>query len=99
MDVTLIDPRDAKAEVDSPTYRVEIISRDRSRIGTWRVSGAQDLHEVLAWSESEKGDGSAVIHVESRASGGALTLHRVHGVPYGHRESPETPGVGSSGQP
>lgn len=95
MDVTLIDPRDATAEVDSPTYRVEIVSRDRSRIATWRISGAQDLCEVLAWSESEKGDGSAVIHVESAASGEGVTLLRVHGVPYGNREGQGAPAVGS----
>lgn len=95
MDVTLIDPRDATAEVDSPTYRVEIVSRDRSRIATWRISGAQDLCEVVAWSESEKGDGSAVIHVEYALSGGGVTLLRVHGVPYGPREGHGTPAVGS----
>ena len=95
MDIALIDPRDATAEVDSPTYRVEIVSRDKSSISTWRVSGARDLCEVLAWTESEEGDGSAVIHVESRSSGDGLTLHRVYGVPYGHREGRGTPAVGS----
>ena len=94
MDVTLIDPRDATGEVDSPTYRVEIVSRDRSRIDTWRISGARDVGEVLAWAESEKGDGSAVIHVESLAAGDGLTLLRVYGVPYGHQQDDGTPAVG-----
>lgn len=93
MDVILIDPRDATAELDNPTYRVEIVSRDRSRIDTWRISGARDFEEVSAWAETRKGDGSAVIHVEVQTFPG-LALVRLQGVPYGHESGDGTPASG-----
>lgn len=93
MEVTLIDPRDATAELDSPTYRVEIISSDRSRIETWRISGARDFTEVSAWADARKSDGSAVIHVEVRTDSG-LELVRLNGVPYGHGTGDGTPATG-----
>ena len=93
MEVTRIDPRDATAEVDNPTYRVEIISSDRSRIDTWRISGARDVAEVSAWADAQKGAGSAVIHVEVQSDFG-LELIRLHGVPYGHGRGDGTPATG-----
>lgn len=84
MNVTLIDPRDATSEVDSPNYRVEIISTDRSRIDTWRITGARDVREVLDWAEAQRGDGSTVVHIETQdPQRHGLTLLRVDGVPYG----------------
>lgn len=94
MDVSLIDPRDATAEFDDPTYRVEIISSDRSRIDTWRISGARDFREVWTWAETEKGNGSLVIHVEVQSDSG-LSLVRLYGVPYGHGAAGGTPAVAS----
>ena len=94
MDVKLIDPRDATAEIDDPIFRVEIISSDRSRIDTWRISGARDFRDVEAWAAGEKGDGSVVIHVEVQ-TGAGLTLVRLHGVPYGHGYGNGTPAIAS----
>ena len=94
MEVTLIDSRDATAEVYRPTYRVEIISIDGSRIDTWRLSGAEDFGEVLAWAETEKGNGSTVIHVEA-PTGEQLTLLRLHGVPYGNAQGSGVPATAS----
>jgi len=94
MDVTLIDPRDATAEIDDPTFRVEIISGDRSRIDTWRISGARDFRDVWTWADNEKGDGSVVIHVEVRTDSG-LTLVRLHGVPYGQGHGDGAPASAS----
>ncbi len=95
MDVTLIDPRDATTEFDNPTYRVEIIAIDRSRIDTWRISGADDFSDVRAWAEAEKGDGSAVIHLEVE-TGSGLALLRLDGVSHGHEHGHGTPAVASS---
>lgn len=94
MDVTLIDPRDASTELDRPTYRVEIISLDRGRIDTWRISGARNFEDVWAWTEAEKADGSAVIHVEVQTDSGLMLL-RLHGVPYGHGHGHGMPAVAS----
>ncbi len=84
MDIVPIDPRDATAEVNKPTYRVEIISRDRNAIATWRLTNAQDANEVFKWAEAEKEDGSVVVHVESYDHlNQGVTLLRILGVSYG----------------
>jgi hypothetical protein len=83
VDAKLIDPRDAIAEIHSPRYRVEIIAADRSRIDTWRVLGARDVSEVLAWAATKRGDGFVVVHIEAHdVLGQGLTLLRVHGTPF-----------------
>lgn len=54
MEVTLIDPRNATAELDNPTYRVKIIAADRSRIDTWRIAGARGYGDVSSWAEPRR---------------------------------------------
>ena len=85
MDASLIDERDATGEVECPNYRVEIISRDRGRIDTWRIIGARDVREVLDWAQANRGTGTTVVHVEARDElNPGVVLHRVDGIPYGH---------------
>jgi hypothetical protein len=49
----LIDPRDATSEVDEPTYRVQFWKRTDAE-ASYRVRGAGDVLEVLAWAERQQ---------------------------------------------
>lgn len=66
MDVTRADPRGTEWEQPHPVYRVYFWDRapvppgvDPERAGwrsdEWRVTGAEDVHEVLAWATGRVG--------------------------------------------
>lgn len=64
-----IDPRDTIWERRDPTYRVYSwsVPLDVTRAPTsyeWRVTGAIDVHEVIAWAEQERGGRTYELFVE-----------------------------------
>lgn len=63
MDVQPVDPRDIKLEWDGATYRVYFWSRDGGRCEEHELSGVRDVHEVIAWAESNTRDRVAEIFV------------------------------------
>jgi hypothetical protein len=62
MQVTAIDPRDVRFEVDKPDYRVYFFEPD-GRSDEYHLTGAQDLAEVLDWAQAEANDRSYVVYV------------------------------------
>lgn len=68
MHAATLDPRDIRWEQDLPTYRVYFYERaalgpeeedGHSSWGAyeWRLTGATDVHEVLAWATGPEGRG------------------------------------------
>jgi len=51
-----VDPRDIRWEEDSPAYRVYFYTSGGSSY-EWRLTGATDVHEVLAWATGPDGRG------------------------------------------
>jgi hypothetical protein len=53
LDARLVDPRDIRWEVSSPTYRVYFWRRVGGDYHSeeFQLSGASDVREVLAWAE------------------------------------------------
>ena len=54
-----IDPRDTEWECSDPAYRVYFWSQPTSPLVAytsyeWRITDASDVHEVVAWAESER---------------------------------------------
>ena len=91
MDIQRIDPRDTRWESSSPVYRVyfwhQPVAPDGVRqedvmfhCDERRVSGAQDVVEVLDWARSTaRSDQTFTLYVEHR-EGGRLGLIRLMGV-------------------
>ena len=66
MDVRSVDPRDVRWEVDAPVYRVYFWSGETlHQAEEFELTGAVDVHEVLAWAE------------ENAPPGSVYTLHAV----------------------
>jgi hypothetical protein len=57
MEATRVDPRDVTWEADHPTYRVYFWTHDGSACDEWRVTDAANVHDVLAWSDEQVGEG------------------------------------------
>lgn len=96
MDIRLIDPRDATAEVDEPVYRVEVRSADESKIDTYRLSDVVDVSEVIEWSSRFDDTSVVLLYVEVHDSGlDALTLIRLLGPPSPHASGAGVPAVAS----
>ena len=52
MDVRPIDPRDVRWEVDAPVYRVYFWTGETlHEAEEFELTGAEDVHEVLAWAD------------------------------------------------
>jgi hypothetical protein len=58
LDARLVDPRDTRWEVSSPTYRVYFWRRVGGGYHSeeFQLSGASDIRDVLAWAE-ERAEG------------------------------------------
>ena len=88
-----VDPRDIIWEADDPVYRVYFWHQPPAPEGIpqeqvmfhcdeWRLSGAGDVHEVLAWAEQHKGARSYTLyaeHDEDRGGAFARGLIRLAG--------------------
>lgn len=48
----MIDPRDAEAEIESPTYRVTFAD-SHGATEEWRLTGCHNVLEVIAWAKAE----------------------------------------------
>lgn len=80
MRAELIDPRDARSLINSPTYRVEFICTDPLSLETWRISGATNVHTALAWLTEHREVGKhARLYAEALEHDGSLTLIRLLG--------------------
>jgi hypothetical protein len=68
MDVAPIDPVDTTWEERIPAYRVYFWTVSGDGFAPiseeWRLSGAADVHEVIAWAESERGGRTYELFVE-----------------------------------
>jgi hypothetical protein len=62
MQVMGIDPRDARAEVDRPDYRVYFFE-SVGRSDKYHLTGAQDVAEVLDWATASANDRRYVVYV------------------------------------
>ena len=79
MEIHLVDPRDTTSQVDQPNYRVYVWRRGEGgglSAEEFRLLGAQDVSEVLAFAGSHQAD-SVAVYVESATSDG-LTLLKLH---------------------
>jgi hypothetical protein len=85
-----VDPRDARWEVDFPSYRVYFWHRpsaepgcDRERLmwhcEEWRLTGAADVHEVLAGANGPEARGRVSELFVEVSRGNALGLLRLAG--------------------
>jgi hypothetical protein len=76
MEAQPVDPIDTTWEIRDPGYRVYFWAFLRGEDSSptsfeWRITGATDVHEVIAWAERERGDRTYELfleHVESRES-------------------------------
>lgn len=75
MQIKPIDPRDQTWEQDQARYRVYFWAGTAS--DEWEVSGA-DVHEVLNWAESRRGDRTYTLYACVPVDG--LGLVRLAGV-------------------
>ena len=81
MDVADVDPRDAKWELDAPSYRVHF--HDASGSSDEHELTDADVAEVLAWAEANSASRSFVLYVCVPVGG--LGLIRLAGTdPNGH---------------
>jgi hypothetical protein len=62
MQVTGIDPRDIRFEVDQPDYRVYFFG-PAGRSDEYHLTGARDLAEVLDWAQANAHDRTYVVYV------------------------------------
>jgi hypothetical protein len=62
MQVTGIDPRDVRYELDEPHYRVHFIEPVGSS-DEYHRAGARDVAEVLDWAKANAGDRTYVVYV------------------------------------
>ncbi len=69
----LVDPRYVTSEENKPTYRVDfwkytrpdLVAQERGlATEEWRVSGARDVHEVIAWADEHSLGRRYVLSVE-----------------------------------
>lgn len=59
MEATPVDPRDVRWEVDSPNYRVYFWTGEKGHVAQeFELTGAKDVHEVLAWANENAPVGS-----------------------------------------
>jgi len=73
MQIRSIDPRDTQWEVDAEAYRVHFWDRptDPEQMLTCeetRVSGVDDVSQVLEWATSYAGDRDVVVYLEVTSS-------------------------------
>lgn len=75
----LVDPRYVTAEENEPTYRVDFWTYTRPELAAqerglateeWRVSGARDVHEVIAWADQHSSGRQYVLSAEFRQEQG-----------------------------
>ena len=92
-----VDPRDTRWEVDNPVYRVYFWHRPAVAPGSdqelwmwhceeWRLTGAADVHEVLAWANGPEAR-ARVFELFVESSRGELGLLRLAGTSPDRRES------------
>lgn len=62
MQVTGVDPRDVRFELDEPDYRVYFFKPD-GRSAEYHLAGARDVAEVLDWATANAGDQTYVVYV------------------------------------
>ena len=87
MDVRAVDPRDIRWEVDSPVYRVyfwtqppappdvppEVVMYESNE---FELTGAQDVHEVLAWADENAPAGAMyTLYAVMERNGGPGLVH------------------------
>jgi hypothetical protein len=77
MDVRPVDPRDVRWEVDSPVCRVYFwTGPTRHRAEEFELTGAEDVHEVLAWAdENAPPDSTYTMYLVVEAGGEKGLLH------------------------
>ncbi|MDT0276394.1 hypothetical protein [Blastococcus goldschmidtiae] len=74
MHAASVDPRDTRWEEPSPVYRVYFWDRGSSY--EWRLTGATDVHEVLARATGPAGRGRAFeLFVETSTGQGPGLIH------------------------
>lgn len=59
-----VDPRYTDLLDEEPTYRVDFWTDDVAS-DEWRIDGASDVHEVLAWADDHANGRSVAIYVET----------------------------------
>jgi hypothetical protein len=62
MQITGVDPRDVRYELDEPDYRVYFFELDGSS-DEYHLAGASDVAEVLDWAKANVGDRTYVVYV------------------------------------
>lgn len=62
MQVTGIDPRDVRFEIDEPDYRVYFFEPD-GRSDEYHLTGARDVADVLDWAKANADDRTYVVYV------------------------------------
>jgi len=62
MQVTGIDPRDVRFELNEPDYRVYFFEPD-GRSDEYHLTEARDVAEVLAWAKANVGDRTYAVYV------------------------------------
>lgn len=79
METALIDPRDIRWEVRQPTYRCYFWTVPDSASSEWRITGAADVHEAIAWAEAERGERTYELFIEYVESNERRGLIRLSG--------------------
>ncbi|BBG04734.1 hypothetical protein C8E95_3092 [Pseudonocardia autotrophica] len=75
MEVLRVDPRDQRWECDTPTYRVYFYEGTSS--DEYEIRGANDVHAVIRWAESDRTQRPYVLYVRVDQDG--LGLVRLAG--------------------
>ena len=58
-----IDPRDVSWEANAPAYRVYFFT-DHGASDEWRLVGARDVHQVIAWADTNAAGRPFVLYAE-----------------------------------